>query len=257
MAPVAAGPYRLASPAVEGEAVPHLPVPALLGLEAVAWQGSFPGETVLGFLPLPGLDVDPVVWGDAARVICGIRISRRRKGGEAEVRAHPIFQLGRYRLVVAEVGGVFDSLRVRVYFDQTPPVVDPDYLGRHQGGVGPEKAHLYPDVRDRVPLVEEDVVNPADPLVVHVVDAVLLGAFLEPRERVRSDSSVHSSSFHETIACSLGRPRILPTILTAQSVFSLRLLAFWIVLRPAVNVAGSFDHAHTRDGGCRVGNVYR
>src|SRR5215210_4864341 len=63
------GPCSLPSPAVEGEAAPHLPVPALLGFEAFAGPGRFPGEAVLCFHSLAGLDVDPVVGGKAARIV--------------------------------------------------------------------------------------------------------------------------------------------------------------------------------------------
>jgi hypothetical protein len=89
---------------------------------------------------------------------------------------------------------VFDRLGILVDLDQAPEVVDPDDLDGDQRRVGPEEAHLYPDVRDGVPPVDKDVVNPADPLVVPVVDVVLLAALLERRERVGADLSVHNHS---------------------------------------------------------------
>jgi hypothetical protein len=76
------------------------------------------------------------------------------------------------------VWSVFDRLRFGGDLDQATPVVDPDYLGRHEGGVRPEETHLYADVRYRVPLVEEDIVHPAYLFVMRVVDAVLFAAAL-------------------------------------------------------------------------------
>jgi hypothetical protein len=61
---------------------------------------------------------------------------------------------------------------------QASPVIDPDDLDRHEGGVRSEETHLYSDVSHRIALVEEDIVYLADPLVVGVVDAVLFAAAL-------------------------------------------------------------------------------
>src|SRR5215218_8868163 len=107
-------------------------------------------------------------------------MSPRAPGGSGGVRdqsgTDPVFKFGRDGLVVAEVGCVFDRLGILVYLDQAPKVIDPDDLDWHQGGVGPEETHLHPDVRSGVPLVDKDVVNPADPFVVPVVDVVLFAA---------------------------------------------------------------------------------
>src|SRR5215213_8078816 len=190
----------------------RLPVPAILGDALTGFrvfrQSALP---ILGLHPLARFGIHPVVGTEAACVTRRVRITGWPKRFEPEVSPYPILEFRRYGLFVAEVWSVFDGLRLRGDLDQAPPVVDPDDLGRHEGGVCPEETHLYSDVSHRVPLVDEDIVHLADPLVVGVVDAVLFSAALESSEEILPAFSVHSSSFRETVAfTSSDKARRLP-----------------------------------------------
>src|SRR5918995_1597330 len=145
---------------------------------ASAWLSCQPALPVLGLHPLARFGVHPVVGTESGCVLRRVRITGWQKRFEPEVSPYPVLEFGRYGLFVAEVRSVFDRLRLRGDLDQAPPVINPDDLGRHKGGVSPEETHLYADVSHRVPLVEEDIVHPADPLVVGVVDTVLFAAAL-------------------------------------------------------------------------------
>src|SRR5215218_2872204 len=193
----------------------RLPVPAVLGDALTGHRVSCrPALPVLGLHPLARFGVHPVIGTEAAYVFRRVRITGWQKRFESEISPYPILEFRRYGIFVAQVWSVFDRLRLRGDLDQAPPVVDPDDLGRHEGGVRSEETHLYSDVSHRVPLVDEDIVHPADPLVVGVVDAVLFAAALEPSEEILSAFSVHNSSFRETIAfTSIEKARRLPTSL--------------------------------------------